>query len=201
MSTAYNEQVDDVNDFLMGGGIPSARFPVIGTKYAGVIDRKPEKQQQREYNTGKPLFWDNNGEPKWQIKIVLRTDERDPQVPDDEGLRVVYAKGDMLKGLTAAVRKAGARLAAGGYLEVIYTGDGEAKGLLNPPKLYSVTYQAPAVSAVDDIIDTRAPAAAAPAPAPAVAPAAVPAPAAPAVDLSKLSPEQIAALLKVQAAG
>lgn len=131
----------DANDYLMGGGVKSAKFDKPGAKVGGTIARKPELQQQRDFDSGKPLTWDD-GSPRQQIKVVLATDERDDD--DDNGERGLYLKGGLLKAVQAAVKAAGAKgLEVGGKLAVKYTKDGERKGKLNPPKLYVAKYEAP----------------------------------------------------------
>ena len=139
----------DANDFLMGGGVTSAKFPTIGTTVTGTICRPPEVQQQTDVTTGKPKFWDD-GKPRQQLQVQLQTAERDPEVDHDDGIRAVYIKGQMQKAVREAVRRSGAKgLEVGGTLTVTYTGDGEAaqRGM-NAPKQYSASYiPAPAVAA------------------------------------------------------
>lgn len=141
--------ITDANDFLMGGGVASAKFPVIGTTVTGTICRPPEVQQQTDVTTGKPKFWDD-GKPRQQLQVQLQTAERDPEVDHDDGIRAVYIKGQMQKAVREAVRRSGAKgLEVGGTLTVTYTGDGEAaqRGM-NAPKQYSASYiPAPAVAA------------------------------------------------------
>jgi len=166
------------DDFLMGGGIPSVSFKnkPYGTTYRGIVDRHPEVQQQTDFDSGKPLFWDD-GKPKWQAKIVIRTDERDPKINDDDGLRAIYAKGEVQKAIAAAVRSAGAkRVEPGGELSLTFTGEGEAKNAkLNPPKQYSATYVPPnplAMAAEPDTTNVTVPGTQQATPQPAAAPAA-----------------------------
>lgn len=183
------------NDFLMAGGTTSAKFPSPGTTVAGTIAREPEVQQQRDFTSGELKFWDD-GKPMQQLQVILATDERDPATPDDDGQRAIYVKGNMLKAVREAVRKAGAPgLAVGGRLSVTYTGDGEAsKRGLNPPKLYAATYTAPTAAQANEFLAGAEPA-------PATTPQPAPAPSAPAgvppealAALAQLSPEQRAAL-------
>lgn len=176
----------DADDFLMSGGTPSAKFPTVGTSVTGVIDRKPEVQQQRDFDSGEPLTWDD-GSPRKQLKVVLQTDERDPDIEDDEGYRALYVKAALKNAIQQAVRKSGAKgLKVGGRLTVVYAKDGEAKRRgMNAPKLYSAEY-VPPPDAADEVLNT-------PEPEPQQAPPAA-APQAP--DLSSMSPEQIAALLQ-----
>jgi hypothetical protein len=148
-----------VSDFLMGGGIPSAKFEKPGTVVSGRIARTPEVQQQRDFDTGKPKFWDD-GTPQKQIVVQLQTQLRDPQIPDDDGVRVIYIRGNMLTAIRQAVRAAGAQLETGGTLSITYTGDGEpSKRGFNPPKLYSATYTAGSQAAVNDLLANDGPAA------------------------------------------
>ncbi|PRX95600.1 hypothetical protein [Allonocardiopsis opalescens] len=194
--------MSSADDFLMGGGIPSAKFPTVGTTVSGAITMTPEVQQQRDLKTGALKTWDD-GKPMQQLKVVLATSERDPEDPHDDGQRAVYVKGKMLAATRQAIRSAGAKgLEVGGVLSVTYTGDGEVPGRgMNPPKFYSVAYTPPAAASAADLLAVGTPAAPPAAPAPQAAPA--PAPAAPvaqaAPDLSALTPEQIQQLLAAQA--
>jgi hypothetical protein len=154
--------LDDANEFLLAGGVTSAKFEAIGAMVSGTICRKPEVQQQREIDTGKPKFWDD-GKPRQQIVVHLQTSARDPAVEDDDGIRALYVRGNMLRAVREAVRKAGATLTVGGVLAVTYTGDGEQKNRgFNAPKLYSATYAPPrdaGDAAVADVLDAAPPAA------------------------------------------
>jgi len=157
------QPLDDANEFLLAGGVTSAKFETIGTTVSGTICRKPEVQQQREIDSGKPKFWDD-GKPRQQIVIHLQTTIRDDQLDDDDGIRAVYVRGNMLRAVREAVRKAGDVLQVGGTLAVTYAGDGERKAAgFNPPKLYSATYTPTGDAAVADVLAAvpAAPAAAA----------------------------------------
>ncbi|ALF01433.1 hypothetical protein SEA_LILPHARAOH_55 [Mycobacterium phage LilPharaoh] len=169
---------NDSYDFLGGGGVPSGKFVNHGDVVGGVIAVEPEQRQQTDYKTGDPLFW-KDGSPRMQLVVTLQTDLRDPEIDDDDGKRRLFVKGEMKKAVQKAVIAAGARgLDVGGELHVTYVGDGEKKGNLDPPKLYSAVYKPPAAPAV------------APAAAPAQGQAAVP---------EGLSPEALAALASLAA--
>lgn len=170
---------NSANEMLMGGGIPSLKFESIGTAFSGTIAMQPEVLQQRDFTTGEPKFYDD-GKPMQQIKLVLDTDQRDPDDPYDEGQRTLWVKGNLFKEMRTAVRAARAKgLEVGGKIKVAYVGDGEPpKRGMNPPKLFKVVYEAPGAPALD--LDSMAAAPAAP-PAPAV-PAPAPASAAPTQD-------------------
>jgi hypothetical protein len=180
--------LDEANEFLLAGGVASAKFEKPGTTASGSICRPPEVQQQREIDGGKPKYWDD-GSPRKQIVVHLQTTARDPDVEDDDGIRALYIRGNMLRAVREAVRKAGVRLEVGGVLTVTYTGDGERKAAgFNPPKLYTAAYVPAAQAAVADVLADPDPAPAAPAGAAAGAETDV---------LATLTPEQRAALSKL----
>jgi hypothetical protein len=161
--------MQDPNKFLMGGGgAPAAKFPTIGTSATGRITEEPTVQHQTDFDTGKPLYWED-GNPRMQLVVTLATEQRDPANPDDDGKRRVYIKGQLKTATVEALRKTGAQgLEVGGALTVTYVADGDAKGRGKPPKQYAVTYT-PAAQA-----ELAAPTAPTPAvPAPGQAPAAV----------------------------
>lgn len=132
---------DETNpdDFLMGSGVRSAAFKVAGAKCEGKVVGR-EVRQQTDFDSGAPLFWDD-GKPRQQLVITLQTEESEDD--DDDGLRKLYAKGNMLSAVRSAVAKAGERsLAVGGWLTVTYTGDGEKPKKGFAPKLYDAKWDA-----------------------------------------------------------
>ncbi|ASR85267.1 hypothetical protein I5H06_gp37 [Mycobacterium phage SirPhilip] len=146
---------NDSYGFLGGGGPASAKFKSHGDTVGGPIAVEPEQRQQTDLDTNEPLTW-KDGSPRMQLVVTVQTDLNDPEVDDDDGLRRLFVKGEMRKAVQKAVIAAGAKgLDVGGELYLTYVGDGEKKGHLTPPKLYSATYKKPAAGA--------APAAAAPA--------------------------------------
>ena len=143
--------LDEANDFLFSGGVPSLKYEKIGATHTGRII-SAEVQQQREIDTGKPKFWDD-GKPQQQIVVRLQTTLSDPEIEDDDGIRSDYVRGNKLKAVQAAVRKAKAKLEPGGMLTITYTGDGEPKSRgFNAPKLYSAAYVPPAQAAADELL-------------------------------------------------
>ncbi|GGS88317.1 hypothetical protein ACFFV7_51080 [Nonomuraea spiralis] len=183
------------NDFLMGGGIPSAKFDTIGTTVGGPISTPPKVEQQKDLDTGELKFW-NDGKPMMQMVVTVQTEIRDPEIVDDDGQRAFYIKANSLKAVRDAVRRAGAKgIEVGGTLTLTYTGDGEQKTRgKNPPKLYSATYAPPSAVAANDFLTGGQPAPqAAPAAPPAAAPAASTAPGA-WTPPPGMTPEQAAAL-------
>jgi hypothetical protein len=135
------QQQPSADDFLMGGSVPSAKFPAIGTTLTGRITSPPTVEQQRDYTTGEPKFWDD-GKAQMQMVVTLATSERDHAVQDDDGTRRLYVKGQLKNAVAQAVRASGARgLEVGGTLTVTYTRDGERKNpRFNAPKEYTAQY-------------------------------------------------------------
>lgn len=128
-------------DLLAGGG-SSAKFSTIGEVHKGEVV-SAVRTQQTDFDTGLPKSWDN-GDPMWQVVITLQTAERDADDATDDGIRKIYAKGEMLKAIQRGLKEAGATLEVGGTLAIEYTGDGEAKKRgMSPPKLYRAQYKAP----------------------------------------------------------
>lgn len=133
----------DANDFLMSAGVKSASFASIGDSVTGFIASKPEVQHQTDFETSEPLYW-KDGKPRLQLKVILQTEDRDPEDQDDDGQRAVYIKGNMQQAVSKAVRAAKAGgLAVGGKLRIKYVANGAGQRGKNPPKLYEALYRAP----------------------------------------------------------
>lgn len=186
-------QTPSADDFLMGGGgAPTAKFPTPGTSVGGRITEKPTVEQQRDISTGDKKFW-SDGNPMMQLVVTVQTDERDPQIEEDDGRRRLFVKGQMKNAIADAVRAAGGRgLEVGGILTVTYSHDGTpSQRGFNPPKQYAATY----VLAATVALNTPDPAASQiPAPAPVQQQYAAPAPAA-VPQIPGLTPEQLAAAM------
>lgn len=139
--------MSDATSFFGGQGLPYATFHNIGDSITGTIVAPPVQQQMTEVGTGKPLTWDD-GKPRMQLVITLQTDQRDPDIENDNGQRRVFVTGTSVKqggGMKGAFQRAGVRdLPVGGTLTVTYTHDGEPAGKgFNPPKQYKVEFTPP----------------------------------------------------------
>ncbi|AJC53976.1 hypothetical protein [Streptomyces sp. 769] len=140
------------DEFLMGGsGAPAARFDHIGATITGYVVGRPQVKQMTDFTTNEPLAWPN-GEPKLQLIVTLATDQNDPTIESDDGLRRVYVKGQMKKVVADAVRKAGARgLEENGALTLRYVRDGKKTNpKFKAPKEYEASYQKPTTPVAPD---------------------------------------------------
>lgn len=114
---------EDIKSFLDAGGV-SAKFPKIGHAYEGTV-LSFRMEQQSDYDTGKPAFWDN-GSPKMHMILTLATDAQGTfdedgnpkEVPNDDGERNVYVKGPLQKALGKALRAARSELQVGGWVRI-----------------------------------------------------------------------------------
>ncbi len=138
---------NSVNGFLIGSSAPSAKFAVIGTTIKGTIQAAIVSEQT---DIGGAIRTWEDGSPRKQVVITLGTDDRDPEVRDDDGTRKLYVKGQMIKAVRDALKQANAQsIEVGGRLAVRYDRDGDAsKPGFNPPKEYVAQYEAPPRSAV-----------------------------------------------------
>ncbi|WP_433252922.1 hypothetical protein ACQPYK_08670 [Streptosporangium sp. CA-135522] len=155
----------DPNAFLLGNGIPSAKFPnqAFGTTVTGTICAEPEVTQQTDLDSGELKFFADSGKPMMMLVITVQTDERDPEIPDDDGKRKFYVRAKMQDAVKNAVKASGGKLGIGGVLSITYTGDDAVKKRgHNPPKIYSATYTPPSTAAANAFLSPPAPVQAAP---------------------------------------
>lgn len=151
--------LDSVNDLLLSGGGKTAKFDNIGDTVKGTII-SAETGQQTDIKTGAPKFYDD-GKPMPQIVVTLQTDLRDPDVDDDDGIRRLFVKGQMMAAVREALRQAQAKLDIGGTLAVQYKEDEPPKQRsFNPKKIYVAQYRPPAPStdSANDLLGAGEPA-------------------------------------------
>jgi hypothetical protein len=143
--TQPQAQAPSAQDFLLGQGAKSASFLTPGTTHGGYLTKEPIVVQERDIKTKELKFWPNNGGPVWQLVVTIQTTERDPNRPNDDGKRSIYASSSKKAAIADAVRNAGAEgLAIGGYLEVTYTHDLPLEqGQLSAKKQYTARYAPP----------------------------------------------------------
>lgn len=128
------------------GGSTTAKFPNVGDSWEGKIVGT-DVRQQRDIETGELKTW-KDGNPMNQALITIQTDERDPEVDDDDGTRTIYVKmwGQPWQALKQAIREAGdTDLQVGGFFRATHTSLGEKTNkAYNAPKLYEFEYKKPA---------------------------------------------------------
>jgi len=127
-------------DSLLGAPIPAVTWPEIGAGVTGTIVAV-DTSEQRDLDGNIKTF--QNGDVRRQVILTLQTTTKESA--DDDGRRRLFVKGSMVKTFREAIAKAkvpGPR--HGGKVTMVYSADGEVKGRgLNPPKLFTVEYQAP----------------------------------------------------------
>lgn len=189
----------DIDDLLTGGAAgKSMKFDQVGKSYSGTVVSS-EARQATDLQTGEGKVW-KDGSPAMQAVIGIQTDERNPEVENDDGVRYDYVKmwGEQKKAFRAAAQVAGGSPKPGDHYSVTFTGEkaSETRGF-NATKLYK--YEIRKANPVDALIAEPAAPAAAPqyaAPAQVAAPVAAPvAAAAPAPGLNEQQKTQIGMLL------
>lgn len=135
-----NQVVPDPNSLIIGSGGRSASFKEHGDQVYGTIVSSRTRQQTDL--DGKLKFYED-GNAVWEVVITLATELHEDD--EDDGVRNVYAKGQMLQALRNAVLKAGAKgIADGGKLIVRFVSTAEpARKGINGAKQYYVKYQVP----------------------------------------------------------
>lgn len=135
----------------------SAKFPQPGAQIEGEIIEIGDPIQARKWSPdgmGELDTWPD-GQPKMQAAIKLRTQGRDPEVQDDDGVRNLWVPvagarkpGSLLNAINTAVAAAGHREPEiGGTLAVRFVQtDPQSKNPLNPRKMYEARYTPPASS-------------------------------------------------------
>lgn len=134
----------DANSLLSGPRQPIAKFDRVGDSVTGtLVDAEVAPVTSP---TGETQV-DKNGNPRQQIIYTLQTDERDPEIDDDNGQRRVFAKWAIQKAISTCLTDAGLSkvgLQEGGKLTITHTGTQKAtqRGY-SDIKLYEASYVAP----------------------------------------------------------
>lgn len=143
-----------IGDLTRGSAI---KFDNVGDRVKGIVTN-PRREQQRDFDTGSPMTWDN-GDPRLQTVVGMTVDGEERTLYARGGkYEVVEGEGTSLEAaIVEAVVAAGASdIAEGAELEVVHTGLGKPprKGA-NSPKLYRAKYTPPRASVpVSDLFST-----------------------------------------------
>lgn len=120
-------------DQFLSGGAPAQKFPQVGSRWGGTI-LSWEMGQQSDLTTGELKFWDD-GKPKMQLILTMQGEPTGftyewngrsfdkKQLPDDDGVRRLFVKGNMQSAIGKAMRDARARTEVGAYVEVVRASD------------------------------------------------------------------------------
>lgn len=154
-----------IDDILNGGSGKgkTAKFDKIGKTYAGPVVSAEIRQATDPANGNAPEFWPD-GNPKNQVVIGLQTDERNPEIENDDGVRYIYIKawGEQKKALQAAAQEAKGSPAPGDFFTATYVADGQKTNpAFNAPKLFKYTIKKgnPLDAVVSEPTSTATPAA------------------------------------------
>lgn len=123
----------------------AAKFDNPGDKYVGAITAI-DHRQQTDPKTNAPKFF-QSGDPMMVYVITIKPDDGDAVALFAKGgkFEAVSGSGEtMLSAIGTAVRAAGAdSVQVGARLGVAFTGLGEQKPGMNPPKLFTAQYEVP----------------------------------------------------------
>jgi hypothetical protein len=141
---AEEPQANDGSTDFFTGGSPPCRFEAVGTIHSGTIV-KFEEAQQRDIKSGQPKNWPD-GNPAMMLVITLQTNERSPDIDDDDGQRRLYVNKP--SGMFAAIKTAlgKERFCVGGKLAVKFVKVGKpTQPGFSPPKEYAAKYSPPGI--------------------------------------------------------
>jgi hypothetical protein len=133
--------MSDSEDILAGGGpkLPAAKFTKVGDTAKGTVTAVKKAEDRDPSGTVKR--WDN-GDVRYVYIITL----------DDA--QNIWARGQMVKAIQEAGRKAGATTLVGCELAVKYVGDGEQKKAgYTRPKQFAAQVKVAAPAATEDFFN------------------------------------------------
>jgi hypothetical protein len=158
--------VQSVDDFLLGSGVPAFSFGKIGDKVTGTITAQ-EITQQTDFDTDELLFT-KQGKPLNQLVVTLDTNLRDWEgtspdsncrerdASEDDGKRKVYVKSGGRDALAKAVRKSGNRgIKVGGKLSVELVDQVKIEGSKYKKKVFLDVYTAPELSVEEEELENE----------------------------------------------
>ena len=137
----------------------------IGDSISGIVV-SAGKEQQRDFDSGDLMEWDN-GDPRMESVIVISdTGEHDPELDNDDGTRALHLRGGNYevdegtgvageKALLEAINKAGIRCDTGVKLTAKITGLAKiTKRGANAAKLWTIKLEkAPEGIGEEDLFD------------------------------------------------
>jgi hypothetical protein len=139
-----SREYDDDDGFMGGGGAPSFKFNSLGDTVTGLVLGPPVKRVQTDFTTGEVKAY-KDGNPRYQYVVEIQTELRDPNNPQDDGVRSLFLKWHSLNAVRQAITAVGAKgLRRGGVLTLQFTStEPPPGGKGNPVKLYAASYIPP----------------------------------------------------------
>ena len=137
----------------------------VGDSVSGIVV-SASKEQQRDFDSGELMTWDN-GDPRMEaVVIVSDTGLRDPELDNDDGTRALHLRGGNYetaegsgtsgeKALLEAINKSGVRCDTGAKITATISGMAKPTGRgRNPAKLWTIKLEeAPAGIGEEDLYD------------------------------------------------
>lgn len=135
----------DANKHLQSTGNPGLKFESVGDTHEGTltdVDLQPQTNPEGEVQKFP------SGDTKMQLILTLQTDERDPKVVGDTGVRKAYLSWRAERKLKDAYKAAGAEgLEPNAHIRITFTGEEKVPGQMGKAKLYDVEYTRPVFKA------------------------------------------------------
>lgn len=149
-----SNEVAEVWDKYAGDatGGKAASFLTQGVVFKGVLLEDPVEKQQTTPSGELKWFDAEQKQPRMQLVFKFQTDERDPEDPEDNGIRSLWTKIEQIRAIREALKEAGVkRPQVGGTLELAWTSSrkSETKGF-NPTKLFTARWTPPVSSLLAD---------------------------------------------------
>lgn len=145
---------EDIFGKILGGagGKAFSFKDAMGVIFKGELVSTPVEKDQIDPATETVKTFDD-GTPRKVIVFTLQTDLRDPDNPEDDGLRTLWAKHEQVKAIGRAMREAKVKtLDVGGTLEIAWTGEVPPKRAgLHPTKTFQARWTPPAPSVMKSV--------------------------------------------------
>lgn len=150
MSNEVAEVWDKYAGDVAGG--KAASFTQKGVVFKGVLMENPIEKQQTAPDGTLKWFDKEEKQPRMQLVFKFQTDERDPEDPEDTGIRSLWTKIEQIKAIREALKAAGSkRPEIGGTLELAWTSETPPKVRgHNPTKHFTARWTPPVSSLLAD---------------------------------------------------
>lgn len=142
-----NEVAEVWDKYAGGDGGKAASFTQKGVVFKGVLMEHPVEKQQTTPSGELKWFDDEKKQPRMQLVFKFQTDERDPDDPEDKGIRSLWTKIEQIRAIREALKAAGSkRPEIGGTLELAWTSETPPKTRgHNPTKHFTARWTPPPI--------------------------------------------------------